>query len=192
MDSALIAALEAASPTEVLLVTITLSSATIRLTDGGFVVWSSQTYDVEDATYGSLGGVEAIEDGADSQATVCALTLLCDEAAMALLIEPEVQGSLVTVHLGAVNRSTGALIGAPDLLFRGELDQPRIAAGPSLSLAYDCITEEARMLEPNEEQRLTSSFHRQVWPLEEGYDFVIDIEERVYWRADDPNPAISR
>lgn len=192
MDAALIAALEAASPTEVLLVTIALPGHTVRWTDGGFVAWGADTYQVLDETYGEFGGCEAIEDGADTQATVCAVTFLCDQDAIAELIEPEVQGSLVTIHLGAVNRTTGALIGEPDLLFRGELDQPRLGIGPGQSLIYDCITEEARMLEPNEEQRLTDSFHQSVWPGELGFEFVTDLEQKVYWRADDPNNAISR
>ncbi len=192
MDASLVTALEAAAPTPILLVTVTLSGATVRWTDGGFAVWSGNTYSSENATYGVLGAVGEIQDGADGQATVCDLTILCDGTAMALWIDPAEQGAPVTVHLGALNRTTGALIGEPDLLFRGELDQPRIGAGPSQTLIYDCITEEARMLEPNEEQRLTDSFHQSVWPGELGYDKVSELEQTVFWRADDPRGAISR
>jgi hypothetical protein len=111
---------------------------------------------------------------------------------MALWIDPVEQGSLVTIHLGTVNPATGLLIGEPELLFRGELDQPRLASGQSQTLIFDCITEEARMLEPNEEQRLTDSFHQSVWPGELGYDKVTELEQTVFWRADDPRGAISR
>lgn len=195
MDSSLIAALGGASPTLIHLVTITLSGATVRWLDAGgsgFVVWGANTYKAEDATYGALGAIGAIEDGADGQATVCDLTILCDGTAMALWIDPAEQGSLVTIHLGTVNPSTGLLIGEPELLFRGELDQPRLSSGQSQTLIYDCITEEARMLEPNEEQRLTDSFHQSVWPGELGYDKVTELEQTVFWRADDPRGAISR
>lgn len=191
MDADLIVALGGAAPTPILLVTVTLSGATVRWTDGGFAVWDSDTYSSEDATYGVLGAVGEIEDGADGQATVCDLTILCDATAMALWIDPEEQGSLVTVHLGALNRTTGVLIGEPELLFRGELDQPRIGSGPSQTLVYDCITEEARMLEPNEEQRLTDSFQQSVWPGDLGNEYITDVEKKIYWRANDPNNAIS-
>ncbi len=184
MDAALIAALEAAAPTEVVLVTITLSGATIRWTNGGFVEWDSETYEAEDATYGFLSSVEEITDGVTGEATVCAIGINCDATALALLVAPAVQGSLVTVHLGSVNRATGALIGEPELLFRGELDQPRLSVGDG-SLIYDCITEEARMLEPNEEQRLTDSFQKSVWPGDDGYEAVVETEAEVYWRQDD-------
>jgi hypothetical protein len=194
VDSSLITALGGAAPTLVHLVTVTLSGATVRWLDAGgsgFVVWGSDTYKAEDATYGALGAIGAIEDGADGQATVCDLTILCDGTAMALWIDPAEQGSLVTIHVGAVTPSTGLLIGEPELLFRGELDQPRLAAGRSQTLIFDCITEEARMLEPNEEQRLTDSFQQSVWPGDLGNIHISDIEKKIYWRANDPNNAIS-
>lgn len=194
MDASLVTALQGAAPTLVHLVTVTLSGATVRWLDAGgsgFVVWGANTYRAEDATYGALGAIGAIEDGADGQATVCELTILCDGTAMALWIDPTEQGSLVTVHLGAVNPATGLLIGEPELLFRGELDQPRIAAGKGQAIVFDCITEEARMLEPNEEQRLTDSFHQSVWPGDLGCEHIVDVEKKIYWRADDPNGAIT-
>ena len=194
MDASLITALQGAAPTLVHLVTVTLSGATVRWMDtggSGFVVWSGNTYSAENAIYGALGAIGAIEDGADGQATVCDLTILCDATAMALWIAPERQGSPVTVYLGTVNPSTGVLIGEPELLFRGELDQPRIAAGRGQTLIFDCITEEARMLEPNEEQRLTDSFQKAVWPGDLGNEHITDVEKKIYWRATDPNSAIS-
>jgi len=194
VDSSLITALAGAAPTLVHLVTVTLSGATVRWLDAGgsgFVVWGANTYKAEDATYGALGVIGAIEDGADGQATVCDLTILCDGTAMALWIAPAEQGAVVTIHLGAVTPSTGLLIGEPELLFRGELDQPRLAVGKAQTLILDCITEEARMLEPNEEQRLTDSFQKSVWPGDLGNEHISDVEKKIYWRANDPNNAIS-
>lgn len=193
MDASLVTALQGAAPTLVHLVTVTLSGATVRWLDAGgsgFVVWGANTYRAEDATYGALGAIGAIEDGSDGQATVCELTILCDGTAMALWIAPTEQGAPVTVHLGVVNPTTGLLIGEPELLFRGELDQPRIGVGRGQSLVFDCITEEARMLEPNEEQRLTDSFHQSVWPGDLGCEHITDVERKIYWRANDPTNAI--
>ena len=178
-----------AAPTLVHLVTI--DALGIRWTDGGFVLWRGNVYASEDTTYGWLGGIGAIEDGADGQATVCDLTIICDETALALWVDPTVQGSIVTIHLGTLNRDTGRLIGEPNLLFRGELDQPRLSAGAGLTLIFDCITEEARMLEPNEEQRMTDSFHQSVWPSDLGCEHITDVEKKIYWRANDPSNAIS-
>jgi hypothetical protein len=191
MDSALITALQAAAPTSVILVTVTLPDATIRWTDGGFVVWSGNTYAAEDATYGVLSAVEAIEDGLTDGATVCALTVAPKNfAAVEALSDPEAQGSVVTVHLGAVNRATGVLIGEPELLFRGEIDQPRLGVSEELSLVLDLITQEARMLEPNDQQRLTDAFHSVAFPGERGFENLPKVDKPVYWRADDPRNAV--
>lgn len=193
MDADLIENLEGAAPVLVHLVTLTLPSATVRWTfEGGFVAWGANTYAFTDATYGSLGSLGEIEDGATGNATPLDLTILCDSAAMAALIAAGVQGSEVTVHLGAVDFSTGELVGEPDLLFRGELDQPAISAGASQGLTFQCITEEARMLEPSDEQRLTDSFHKSAWPGEEGFELVTDLLQKVYWREDDPDNGITR
>lgn len=192
MDPALIGALEGPSPVIAHLVTVELPSYTIRWAfEGGFVVWGANTYAFTDPTYGALGPMSEIEDGITGNATPLDLTVLCGSAGMTALIALGVQGSPVTVHLATVNFATGLLIGEPDLVFRGKLDQPSIAAGSSQGLSFQCITEEARMLEPNEEQRLTPSFHRSVWPGEAGYDLVVDLEQKIYWRDDDPTGAIS-
>jgi hypothetical protein len=191
MDSSLIAALQAASPTVVVLVTMTLPDATIRWTDGGFVVWGSDTWSVEDETYGALSAVESIEDGLTDGATVCALTISPkDLDAVSELSDPAAQGSIVTVHLGAVDRATGLLIGEPELLFRGEVDQPRLGVGDELTLILDLITQEARMLEPNDQQRLTDAFHQTAFPGERGLENLPKVDKPIWWRADDPRNAV--
>lgn len=191
MDAGLIAALEGIAPTEVILVTVELPSKTVRWTNGGFVVWGSDTYHVRDDDYGLLDSVSEIEDGTEAQAMTCSLTILPPDmdAVMSLGADPEVQGSVVTVHLGAVNPATGLLIGEPELLFRGEYDQPRLGV-ETLSLVIDCITEASRMLEPNDERRLTDSFHQSVWPGELGYEFVSNVTRSIPWREDSPKGAI--
>lgn len=183
MDSALLAGLSANSPTTVLLVRVELPEYEIRLTDGGFVIWAGALFDGRDEVYGTLGSVEEIEDGADGQATRCAITVLPpDTVAMAQLASPLVQGSHVTVSLGAVNRGTGQLIGEPDLLFRGELDYGRLGVGDSWSLVLECGTEEARQLELNADQRLSDSYHKTIWAGERGLENLTDVKRKIHWQ----------
>lgn len=183
MDSALLAGLSAASPTTVLLFRATLPDHEIRLTDGGFVVWAGDLFDGRDEVYGTLGSVEEIEDGADGQATRCAITVLPPSAvAMAQLASPLVQGAPITVHLGAVDRQTGLMIGVPDLLFRGELDYGRLGVGDSWSLVLECGTEEARQLELNADQRLSDSYHKAIWTGERGLENVTAVKRKIHWQ----------
>ena len=187
MDSALIAELSGKAPLGVLLITVALPDYTIRWTDGGFVVWGADTYQEVDDTYGVVSELEDIEDGAGDEATTWSLTVMPPPEAIADLAEPEAQGSLITVHLGAVNRETGLLVGEPDLLQRVELDVARIGVSSSVELVLDCITEEARMLEPNEERIQSDAFHQSVWPGERGYEHQTAARRKVWWRDDGPS-----
>lgn len=192
MDAALIAALGGPSVTGVLLVTLDLPSHTIRWTDGGFVVWDGNLYEEIDSSYGVLASVEDVEDGVDDSATTWSFEMVPPPQAQAALIAPAVQGSVLTSHLGAVDRLTGLLIGEPDLIQRVELDQPNGSfMGRGDPLSWACVTEEARMLEESDEQRLTDAFHQSVWPLELGYANVTGVTRKMYWRADDPSNAIT-
>lgn len=192
MDAALIAALEAASPCVVHLVTLTLPDRTVRWTDGGFVVWAGQTYAARDAVHGVIDALEDVEDGVSDGATTWDIDLFppSDES-WALLTAPEAQGSPLTVHRGAVNRQTGLLIGTPEPLHAVELDTPRLS-GAGERLTYGCVTADALLLEPNDGQTLSHSFHTWVWGTGElGLANVTTLPRKRYWRADTPNNAIS-
>jgi hypothetical protein len=190
MDPDLIDELEGPAPLGVHLVTVTLPGDTIRWTDGGFVVWDAQTYREVDAAFGTLSELEAVEDGAGDQATSWAMTIMPPIAAVTDLAAEEAQGSLITLHLGAVDRATGLLVGEPELLQRVELDVASLGVSADLTVNLECITEEARMLEPNEERIQSDAFHQKVWPGELHYEFQTRAKIKVYWRADDPNNAL--
>lgn len=182
MDASLLAGLSLNSPLTVILVTVKLGDWTICWTDGGCVPWGDTLYAARDEIYGVLHSVEEIEDGADNQATRCAITVLPPGAqALAELAAQNAQGSPVTVHLGAVDRDTGRLIGEPDLLFRGELDVPTLAVGGSWSLNLECGSEESRCLEPNADQRLSDAYHRAIWPGERGFSHVVQTTRKIHW-----------
>jgi hypothetical protein len=194
MDSALKTALEGAAPVTFTAVSIALNGgATIRLVSGGLVTIDGNAYAAEDSTYGTLGSVETIGDGADGQATRATITLLPPSAAaIAAIAAATAQGSPVYVYQGAVNPSTGVLIGV-ETLFRGELDFGRLQVGSAYSLIMECGTEEGRLLEENAERKLSDSFHQAVWPGELGLEFVTTVARKIYWRANDPaGPGVVR
>lgn len=192
MDADLIAELASAAPITVLLVSVEIDEGTtVRWTDGGFVFWGDDLYEAK-TEFGVVSEISELSDGVDGEASSASLTVLpADDEAFGVLIDPATQGATVNISLGAVDFQTGALIGEPDLLLRCEVDVARLTrTGEALIL--DCITEEARMLEVNDERRLTDSFHQSVWPGELGYANVTGLDTKIYWRANDPNNAISR
>lgn len=190
MDADLIAELASAAPITVLLVSYDLGDGEIaRWTDGGFVVWDSELYEARN-NFGVLSEVGEISDGVDGEASSCAITIIpADNDAFAALTAPEAQGAVVNIHLGAVNFQTGALVGEPDLLMRCELDVPRLTQNGG-AVTHDTITEEARMLEVNDERRLNDSYQQSIWPGDLGYANVSGLKVKIYWRATDPNNAI--
>lgn len=192
IDATLKAALEGAAPTTFTAISIAISGgATIRLVSGGVITFGGNTYTTEDATYGTLGDVDTIADGADGQATRCTITLLPPtSSAISALAAATAQGSVVTVYQGAVNTSTGASIGTVETLFTGELDFPRVQVGPNgYALVLECGTEESRLLEPNMERKLSDAFHQTCWSGELGLAFATRLPRKIYWRATDPATA---
>ncbi len=190
MDADLIAELASAAPVTAILVDIDLGGGDVaRWTDGGFVYWGEELYEARNE-YGVLSEVGEISDGVDGEASSCSITVIpADNDAFATFIAPGTQGALVNIHLAAVDFQTGLMVGEPDLLMRCELDVPRLTMGGG-ALTLDTITEEARMLEINDERRLTDSFHQSVWPGDLGYSNVTGLKVKIYWRATDPNNAI--
>lgn len=189
MDTSLLAGLSVHSPLIVILVRVDLGGWIIRWTDGGFVYWDEdgsgevQLYEARDSFYGVMSSIEEIEDGADNQATRCAITIMPPgEQALAHLANPATQGSPVTIHLGAVDRTTGRLMGKPDLLLAAELDVGTLAVGASWTLNMECGTEEARALEPNADQRLSDPYHKAIWgQSERGFEHVTNTTRKIHW-----------
>lgn len=189
MDATLKAALQGASPTTFTAVSIAITGgATIRLCSGGFVVLGGNTYSAEDATYGVLGDIDTLSDGADGQATNFEITLHPPSlAALSALAAASAQGSVVTVYQGAVDPATGASIGTAETLVTGELNRTRRLVGRETSaLVLICSTEEARLLERNEEWNLSDQSHQAAWPGELGEAFATGLTGKVWWRVTDP------
>lgn len=190
MDPVLFAAIKAGEKL-VHLVTVSLPGYTIRWAlNGGFVRWDGSVWRGKDATYGVLESIGEIADGVGDDSSPVELVIIPPSLASAEdLAAADAQGGIVTIHMGAVSRQSGLLIGEPYRVHIGELDRPTWKSR-SRRLIYDIITTEARGLEANEEQRQSHAFHSDIWPGELGYVYQTDGTKLVFWRDDDPNNAI--
>jgi len=194
VDATLKTEFEAAGLTTFTAVSIALSGGTIYLVSGGAdITIASQLYTAYDATYGALGEVDIISDGIDGQTTRASITLHPpSSAAIAALSAPDEQDARVYVYQGAVNTATGASIGTVETLFWGELDYPSMFVGETgYALTMECGTEEARLLERNEERKLVDSFHQACFSGELGLEKVTALVRKVYWRASSPSSSAS-
>ena len=191
MDAALETEFESAAPVKATLVRFDLPGGAACFTDGGFAVFDAgdgdATYYGEHPTYGVLGGVSSVKDGAEAQTTRVDITLLPkDDTAAAVLASPLAQGSRVRWWEGAVDPATGLLVGEPLLKFDGELDKGKFSVGASWALVMECGTQAERQLEPNADWRLNHPFHSLVWPGELGLSHVTNVPRKIYWRMDSP------
>jgi len=190
MDVDLIAELASQAPMTVLLYTWELDEeTTIRWTDGGFVRWDGELYRAL-TDYGVINRTDEIVDGIDNEVTACTIEVMpADQDAHDAMTAYSVQGSRITQHLGVVDFATGLLIGEPDLLLTSEVDDHSLGSAAG-AIAIHTITEEARMLEADDQRRATDAFHQSIYPGELGYSNKTTLRRKRYWRLDNPNNAI--
>lgn len=196
MDPLLLAELATPAPTIAYLVKIELIGGdTVRLVLGGGTVIVGDGVDAEVYTgrhevFGTLGSITGVGDGIEAQASRCTITVAPPTGtAMATITDPLVQDSPVEVWKTSIHRGTGRPVGELELLFQGELDYGDLTVGESWILGLECGTEEGRLLEPNDERRLTHGFHTSIWSDELGLEYV-GIAYTIYWRVQGPSGAI--
>lgn len=161
------------------------SGDTIRLCDGGRIVWSAETFTARDATYGTLGAMRSLAEGAGDELPPLELTLLPpDVAAAAVLADPTNQGSRVRFWIAEFTVATGAVDGTPELKFDGELDQATLNLRLELDLTI--IPRAGRLFELNIGNSLSPTFHKAVWTGETGHDNATGLGKGVAWGAVQP------
>lgn len=188
------AALAGSSVTVFGAVSIALPSYTLNLLDGsGTLSFGSQTYVGRDATYGVLAACDNIQDGSSDNAPSIKITLIpASTAAAADLASANMQGSPVSIYVGAVNPATGAVIADPYLLFLGELDVPTLSARKDgRDLSYTVVSVLERCLTDDEGQRLSPGRQRAIYANDAGLDDVTGVESNVYWGVAGENQGIS-
>ncbi len=134
LDTAHSAELEKSHFTRFTAVQITLPTYVIRLLDGaGFcsfpVGGQVQTFNGSDPIFGTLANIGSISEAqANSSPRLDIYLLPPTTDALGYLANPNTQGSKVMVWEGALNVTTGQVIGSPALLWSGRIDQPEITA----------------------------------------------------------------
>ena len=159
----------------------------VRLLNGGQAVLSGETFTGRDSRFGTIESVSNFSDGIDDQATTGHIVLRpATDEAIEVLASPLAQGAPVEVFQGAIDTDTGGVYGV-ELLFRGEINYGALAADEdNRVMRLELVTEEARALEPNDERRLSHSFHQSIWPGEMGLSHVTGVIQRDFWRIRKP------
>lgn len=170
------------------LMEIVLPAYTIRLSEAGFLNWPARgMFTAEDATYGTIGSVEAISDSASDEAPGGRLTLLPPSiTASGALYQSSAQGSPIRFWMAAADRTTGLIIGTPELRFDGFVDTMTLRAGRGKrSVEIEFMVAE-RLFLVREGNVLSTRFHQLAYPGELGFDHATGAQTAVAWGVPDP------
>lgn len=170
------------------LIEIVLPGHTIRLTDGGFVDWDGNMFTAEDATFGAIESVEAVNEAVSDEAPGGRLTLLPPKlAAAGDLFRTDAQGAPIRFWMGEVDTAAGLLVGDPELMFDGLIDSMSLKVGRNgrqVDVEFMAAAEKLFMI--REGNVLSTRFHQLAWPGEKGFDHCTGVQGGVPWGVPDP------
>lgn len=176
------------------LLRIELPDYVLRLADASTIVtFAGETYRGQDARFGTIGAIEAIDEATGDQMPGLDIVLMPpDQSAAVELSQPAMQGSAVRASLAVLDLESGQVIGEPELLFAGEVDTVslEIARG-TRTLAISCASVFERLMEPDEGARLADSFHQWVWPGELGFANITGTPVERLWGPGDRAPSVT-
>jgi hypothetical protein len=168
---------------------IDLPDRTLRLCDGGQVIWGAETYRNKDAVFGTIGAIESFDEDAGDEAPDSKMTFLpASGAAAATLSHPTYQMSRIRFWLAQVDPTTGATSDASvELLADLLLDTTELVSGERIrALEMGMISAADLLFSINEGNVLASRFHKKVYPGELGFDNAVDVGVTVAWRVKSP------
>lgn len=166
---------------------IELPDGDVRLCDGGFIEFDSEVYRSSDALLGTIASIQAMGEGTGPEVPAMEMVVLPPEAsAPGDLAQPGWQTSRARFWIGEYDPEAGTLIGDPDLVFDGQLDQASLSVGLARELALTVVSLAERLFERNAGNSLTSAWHKSIWPGELGHDNATGLSVQVAWGAANP------
>lgn len=170
------------------LVKIELPAATIRLCDGGFLVWGAETFSARDAVFGVISSIEPMSEGVEAEVPALEMTMIpASTAAAADLSQPGFQRSRVRLWIAEFDVDAGTLIGTPAMKFDGQIDQTSLSFGrEQRELAMTVVSNAERLFERNIGNSLSASFQQSVWPGDTGQDNATGLGRPVAWGTESP------
>jgi hypothetical protein len=159
----------------------------VLLCDGGFIVFDGDTYRSKDPVFGTIGSVQAMQEGVGNEVPALEMVLLPPGTSEpGDLTDPGWQTSRVRFWIGEYDVDTGALDGTPDVIFDGQLDRTMLTVGTSRELAISIVSLAERLFELNTGNSLNPTWHKSVWPGELGHDNATGLSIPVAWGVESP------
>lgn len=170
------------------LLKIEFPARTVTLCDSGFITYDGDLYTGRDDVLGTLAAIESMSEGTSGE--IPALDLSFNPpgpVAFTELTAGALQRSQVRLWLAEYNIATNAIVGTPDLLFLGQLDQPSIRYSRSeYSIAISCVSLAEWMFELDTGNGLSDTEHQSRYPGELGHANATGLQIPVAWGISAP------
>lgn len=169
---------------------IELPAHTIRLCDGGFIEYNSETYTSSDSVFGTIASIEALSEGVGDEVPAMEISFYPPEASTpGDLSQPGFQTSRARFWIAEFNIATGVISGTPDLVFDGQLDRTQLRVGAERSMSCSVVSLAERLFELNIGNSLNPQWHKSIWSGELGHDNATGLSKQVAWGAANPQSA---
>ena len=169
-----------------------LAAHTLRLLDGsGWVqLADGRQFTGQDGDYGSLRGLDALEETIGDQAPALSLTLApLTDACLQQIGQPTSQGATVQVLYGEIDRTTGAPVSDPEVIFYGAIDVGHVRVDRNArTISVDLVSAWEKLFVTDEGAGLNSGWHDQFHPGQLGFAFADTVQHAVPWGAKGPRP----
>ncbi|MDG6079748.1 hypothetical protein E3U23_11165 [Erythrobacter litoralis] len=170
------------------LLKIELPEHTVLLCDGGFIRWNGDTYRSADPVFGSISSVDGMTEGQGDEIPALDLTLLPPgTTAPVELSKPGYQRSRVRFWIAEYDVDSGLVVGTPEAMFDGQIDQTTLRVGQSRELTMSIVSNAERLFELDIGNTLSPAFHKSVNPGELGHDNATGLSIPVAWGVEGPS-----
>lgn len=158
-------------------------SETVRLCDGGTLVFDGESYTPRHSVFGAISGFDPIGEGVGDEAPAGTLTFSPDpDADPGTINAATLQGSRIRMWISEIDRDTGEIVGTPDLQLDNIVDVTRLRINRNVfELAADIVSRTERLFLINEGNVLSGERHRQIYPSELGLNNAIGVPQIVPW-----------
>lgn len=165
-----------------------LPGGDVRLCDGAFFEYDSETYENTDSTFGNIQAMEGMSEGLGDELPGLVLTFGPDGSASASdLNDIDNHGARTRFWIAEYDIDAGTISGTPELHFDGEIDRTVLKSGQNeRTVEMDIISNVERLLLRQEGNSMSPRFHKSIWSGELGMDNAIDLEIPVAWGTESP------
>ena len=164
-----------------------LPTRTVRLCDGGFIVFDGEAYRSADDVFGTIASLEGLGEGVGDEVPALEVTFYPHgDAAPGDLSQPGFQTSRVRFWIAEYDVGAGTITGTPDLVFDGQLDRTALTVGQTREVACSVVSLAERLFELNIGNSLNPNWHKSVWPGELGHDNATGLSIPVAWGTESP------